>query len=243
MQKYLTDDTIDSCESSDNLLPLTSALMCLTPKNSYYKCFVEKLLLKLIELEPYDQSEHLLCYAVQKNSNLNLKLSIIENIYQSQKCKLIEQPLLNNFMSSCTSLNKDDMDNSESVDLLNQLFEFTSESPCIFLLVCAFLKELQVQLEHAPKVIDFIQSTLKHIKEYCEKQGKDILDLYPRNLQSLIILLQIEPVHHKNDSKDATLRMLKHVYNENEDTILMLLSHYPQWLKLFGELISSNDIR
>ncbi|OAD53159.1 hypothetical protein WN48_10723 [Eufriesea mexicana] len=198
LEKYLTDDVLDSCDSNDNLLVLTNALICLTSVNPYYKSHVEKLLLKVAELETCDQSEYLLCHAVQKSSNLNLELSTIETIYD--------------------------------------------QSSYIFLLVCAFLKELFVQLDHAPTVLNFIQSTLKHIKEYCENQGKNILDLYPRNLQSLIILLQIEPTHHTDNSKNATLRTLENIYINDDDTVITLLSHYPQWLQPFGQLLNSNDI-
>ncbi|XP_017790548.1 PREDICTED: uncharacterized protein LOC108572778 [Habropoda laboriosa] len=244
LEKYLTDDILDSCDSTDSLLSLTSALMCLAPTNSYCKSYVEKVLLKLVELGPCDQSKYLLCYAVQRNSNLNLEISTIEKIYQSQKCKLIEQPLLDDFISSCSNLNKDnDVNNSESINLINQLFEFVSKSSHIFLLVCGFLKELQVELDHAPTVIKFIQSTLKRIKEYCENQGKDILDLYPRNLQSLVILLRIEPMYHTDDSKSATLKMLKHIYTEEKDTAITLLSHFSQWLNLFGVQFLNSDIR
>ncbi|CAL7938728.1 unnamed protein product [Xylocopa violacea] len=245
LQKYLTDDILDCCDTSDNLSSLTSALMCLTSTNSYYKVYLEKVLVKLAELESSDESEYLLCSAIQKNSKLNLDLATIENIYHSQKCKLIEEPLLNDFMSSCTSLNKDDStDNSKGFNLINQLFEFTSRSSYIFLLVCAFLKELMMELDHAPTVMNFIQSTLKRIKEYCKNQGKDMIDLYPRNLQSLVILLGIEPIYHTNDSKSSTLKLLKTIYDEDDENIaIMLLSHYPQWLKLFEKLLSSNDIR
>ncbi|CAK9811414.1 hypothetical protein ANTPLA_LOCUS7019 [Anthophora plagiata] len=242
LEKYLTDDVLDSCESTDSLLSLTGALMCLASTDPCYKSHTEKMLLKLVELEPCDQSEHLLCNAVQRNSNLNLEISIIEKIYESQKCKLIEQPLLNDFMSSCTDLNKD-VNNPESIDLIDQLFEYIGKSPRIFLLVCGFLKELQVQLDHAPTVIKFIQSTLKRIKEYCENRGEDILDLYPRNLHSLVILLRIEPTYHTDDSKSATLRMLKDIYTEEKDTAITLLSHFSQWLKLFGEQLLNSDIR
>ncbi|KOC65081.1 hypothetical protein WH47_04671 [Habropoda laboriosa] len=202
LEKYLTDDILDSCDSTDSLLSLTSALMCLAPTNSYCKSYVEKVLLKLVELGPCDQSKYLLCYAVQRNSNLNLEISTIEKIYQSQ-----------------------------------------NKSSHIFLLVCGFLKELQVELDHAPTVIKFIQSTLKRIKEYCENQGKDILDLYPRNLQSLVILLRIEPMYHTDDSKSATLKMLKHIYTEEKDTAITLLSHFSQWLNLFGVQFLNSDIR
>lgn len=242
LKKYLTDDTLDSCDSSDNLLSLISALICLASTDSYYKCYVEKSILKLAELETCDESEYLLCYAVQENSNLDLKLSTIETIYKSQKCKLIEQPLLNNFISSCIDLNKDDnIDDLENINLIDQLFRFATKSSCIFLLICAFLKELLIQLDHAPTVVNFIQSILKSIKKHCEKQNKDIVDLYPRNMQSLVILLQIEPTHHTDDSKNGTLRMLKDIYMEDEDTVITLLSHYPLWLKLFGQLLSPSD--
>ncbi|XP_033352376.1 uncharacterized protein LOC117234901 [Bombus vosnesenskii] len=242
LKKYLTDDTLDSCDSSDNLLSLISALICLASTDSYYKCYVEKSILKLAELETCDESEYLLCYAVQENSNLDLKLSTIETIYKSQKCKLIEKPLLNNFISSCIDLNKDDnIDDLENINLIDQLFRFATKSSCIFLLICAFLKELLVQLDHAPTVVNFIQSILKSIKKHCEKQNKDIVDLYPRNMQSLVILLQIEPTHHTDDSKNGTLRMLKDIYMEDEDTVITLLSHYPLWLTLFGQLLSPSD--
>ncbi|XP_006557365.1 uncharacterized protein LOC100576298 [Apis mellifera] len=241
LKKYLTDDILNNCESSENLLPLTNALICLTSINSCYKYYVEKLLLKLTELENCDENEHLLCYAIQKSSNLNLAISTIEVIYKSQKCKLIEQPLLHDFMSSCIKLNKDDnVDISENVKLINQLFDFIIKSSYIFLLVCGFLKELLVQLDYAPSVMNFIQSILKRIKEYCKSQDKDILDLYPRNLQSLIILLRIESIHHTDESKNATLQLLQNIYIENEDIVIMLLSHYPQWLKLFGQFLNSN---
>ncbi|KZC12170.1 hypothetical protein WN55_03251 [Dufourea novaeangliae] len=192
LDKHLTNDFMYTCDSTENLLPLTSALMCLASTDSYYKYHVEKLLVKLTELESCDESERLLCYAVQKKSNLNLELSTVENIYDSQR-------------------------------------------------LCAFLKELLVHLDHCPVVISFIQSILNRIKECCENQGKDILDLYPRNLQSIVILLHIEPTYHTDDSKNTALRVLKNIHSEDKDTAITLLSHFPQWLKLFGEQLSNSD--
>lgn len=238
LKKYLTDNVLSSCDSSDGLLSLISALMCLASTDSYYKCYIEKLLLKLTKLESSDDSEYVLCYAVQRSFDLELKLSTIEIIYESQKCKLIEQPLLSSFISSCIDLNKDnDVDNSENVNWTEQLFKFITKSPHIFLLVCAFLKELLVQLDHAPAVMNFIQSTLERIKEYCKNENKDIVDLYPRNLQSLVILLRIEPIYHTDNSKNGTLKILENMYMDDQDTVITLLSHYPQWLKLFGHLL------
>ncbi|XP_053985552.1 uncharacterized protein LOC128879980 isoform X2 [Hylaeus volcanicus] len=214
LEKYLTNDVLDTCDLSDNLLPLTSALMCLASTNPYYKHHVERLLLRLLELETSDESERLLCYAVQNSSDLNFELSTIENIYRLQRCKLIEQPLLNYFVSLCSDLNKDNnVDNSESLNLTKQLFEFA--------------------------IMDFIQSTLNLLKKTCQGQGKDILDLYPRDLQSVVILLRIEPAYHTIDSKNATLRILKSIHSEDKNTVIVLISHFPRWLKLFGELLCS----
>ena len=242
LEKYLTNDVLDGCESSDDLLPLTSALMCLASTNPRYKCHVERLLSKLSQLESCEDTERILCYAVRKNSNLNLELCTIEDIYGSQRCKLIEQPLLNRFASLCTDLNKEsDVDQAESVNLLDQLFELVSKSPRIFLLVSAFLKELFVQLDHSAEVVDFTQSCLKRIKGCCETQSRDILDLYPRSLQSTVILLQIDPTFHTVDSKSATLRTLRTVHSEGNGTAVTLLLHFPQWLKLFGELLLPNS--
>ncbi|XP_031834124.1 uncharacterized protein LOC116427663 [Nomia melanderi] len=248
LDKYLTNDFLDTCDSTENVLPLSSALISLTSVDSYYKYHVERLLLKLAELscnaeQSCDESERLLCYAVQKKSNLNLELSTVENIYKSQRCKLIEQPLLYHFMSSCTNLNKDEKcDEIESVNLLDQLIEFISVSPYIFLLVCAFLKELFVHLDHCPIVVSFIQLILHSVKESCENLSKDILDLYPRKFQSIVILLRIEPIYHTDESKHATLRTLRDIHSEDKDTAITLLLHFPQWLKLFGELLSNSDI-
>ncbi|XP_017879168.1 uncharacterized protein LOC108624386 [Ceratina calcarata] len=242
LENYLTDDVLDICDSVSDLASLTSALICLTNTNSYYKCYLEKLLLKLAKLESCDESEYLLCYAVQKGSDLSLQFSIIENIYESQRCKFIEQPLLSDFMSQCTNLAEDNDDNSENVSLTNQLFVFASKSPHIFVLICGFLKELLVQLDYASTVMKFIQSVLERIKGHCESSGGDILDLYPRNLQSLIILLRIEPSYHTNHTEGSMLRRLKAIYDEDKDTVIMLLSHYPQWLKLTGEYLRLTDI-
>lgn len=240
LEKYITDDVLDTCDSSNDLVSLTSALMCLTSTNSYYKCHLEKLLLKLVELQPCDQSDYLLCYAVQKDSKLNLDLLTIESIFNSQRCKLIEQPLLNDFMSLCVDINRDDLDNSESTISLDELYEWASKSSCIFLLVCAFLKELFIQLGNAPAVINFTQSVLSHIRDCCE--NKDILDLYPKNLQSTVILLQIKPEYHTTDTKSSTLRILENIYFEDKHSAIILLLHFPQWLKLFGaKLLNSHN--
>lgn len=215
--------------------------MCLVSTNSRYKCHVERLLSKLSRLESCEDTERILCYAVRKNSNLNLELSTIEDIYESQRYKLIEQPLLNRFVS-CTDLNKEsDVDDAESANLLDRLFELVSRSPRIFLLACAFLKELFIQLDHSPAVVDFTQSSLKRIKECCENQGRDILDLYPRSLQSIVILLQIDPMFHTVDSRSATLRTLRSIHSEGNGTAVTLLLHFPQWLKLFAELLLPNS--
>ncbi|XP_076381958.1 uncharacterized protein LOC117224259 [Megalopta genalis] len=247
LDKYVTNDFLDTCDSTENLLPLSSALMTLTSIDSYYKCYAERLLLKLAELssdeeQSCDESGRLLCYAVQPKSNLNLELSTIEKIYDLQKCKLMEQPLLSHFVASCTELKNDDNEsNLKTVDLLDQLFEFASDSPHIFLLICAFMKELLLHLDYHPTVISFVQLILKRMKESCENRGKDILDLYPRSLQSIVILLRIEPVYHTDDSRNATLGTLKDIYSKDKDTAITLLSHFPQWLKLFAELLLNAD--
>lgn len=242
LEKYLTNDVLDRCESSNDLLPLTSALMCLAPTNSRYKCHVERLLSKLSQLESCEDAERILCYAVRKDANLKLELSTVEDIYESQRYKLIEQPLLDHFALLCTDLNKDsDVDEPESLNLLDQLFEVVSKSPRIFLLACGFLKELFIQLDHSAAVVDFVQSSLKRIKECCKNRGRDILDLYPRSLQSIVILLQIDPMYHTVDSKSATLRTLRSIHSEGNGTAVTLLLHFPQWLKLFAELLLPNS--
>ncbi|KAG7200750.1 hypothetical protein KM043_001297 [Ampulex compressa] len=241
LEKHLSDDTMDNCNSYSTLVHLCNALLILSFKNPLFAPYVQKLLVKLTEFESTDDIESLMCYALRERSKVNLTLPTIEQMYIAQKSKLVEQPLLDHFVSTCPTLAvDDDTDNLESMRLINDLFELSVQSPCIFQLVCYCLKELFVHMNCAPIAMDFVQSTLKRISVSCENQDKNIIDLYPRRFHSCIILLRIEPMHHTSGSKEYTVQELKNIFIENKDYGLILLLHFPAWLETFDEYFSTD---
>ncbi|EZA57136.1 hypothetical protein DMN91_007124 [Ooceraea biroi] len=241
LDKYLTDDVLSECYSEDALISLTSAVIHLSIDNPSFMHHLDRLLVTLSQLETNDKIDKFLQSVL--SSNLRLKLSTREQIYASQKFKLIEEPLLNGFALASSDSNKEDCANDQSNELtLNRLLEFSAESACVFQLTFNFLKELLVQLQYAPLVLDFTKSMLKRVSAYCENHGRDILDLYPRKLRSCIILLRIEPRHHTMQTRDYTLQTMKQIFNENKDVLLILMSHFPQWLEYFASYVA-NDAR
>lgn len=235
MDKYLPD-VLNECESSQTLTSLTGALMCLSKCNTRFIYYIEKIIAKLSLLDSTNESEKLLCYAVHENAHFGLSLSTIERIYSSQRYKLIEEVLLDNFMSTCFNIDgKADKDGAKIAQSTNELIEFAVISPSVFQLICGFLKELFVHLEYAPTVLTFIQATLKRIDACCDNKDKDIIDLYPKYLHSCIILLRIEPHYHTSNSKAYVLERITELYEENSDDILILLSHFPEWLALVSD--------
>lgn len=235
INKHLLN-VLDECVSSRTLTSLTGALMCLSKYNKHYLNYIEKIITRLSYLDSVDESEKLLCYAVHKSADLELSLPTIERIYFSQRYKLIEELLMNNFISTCLNVNtEDDKNAEESVHSLDELLQLAAMSPFIYQLVCGFLKELFVHLEYAPMVLSFIQTILKCIVTHCENKGKDILDLYPKYLHSCILLLRIEPQYHTFNSKAYILETITQHYKENSDDILILLSHFPTWLAFISD--------
>jgi len=241
LDKYLTDDVLSKSSeySEDTLIYLTVSVMHLSIKNTIFTHYVDRLLVRLLQLEANDKIEKLLHDAVC--SNLHLKLSTKEKMYTLQKFKLIEEPLLNSFVCMFPNLKKEDhIDNRNNEEMLNNLLELSVRSAYIFQLMFNFLKELLIQLQYASAVLDFTDLMLKRISICCENHDKDILDLYPRKLRSCIILLRIKPKHHTVQTRKYTLQTIKQVYNENKDVPLILISHFLEWLECFATYITNN---
>jgi len=241
LDKYLTDDVLNECYSEDALISLTSAIIHASIENPSFMHHVDRLILKLSQLETNDKIDKFLQNIL--SSNFHLKLSTKEQIYVSQKFKLIEEPLFNSFMlmSDFSDLKKEDFANEDNEAMLNQLLQFSVESASVFQLMFNFLKELLVQLQYVPFVLDFIDLMLKRVSVYCKNQDKDILDLYPRKLRSCIILLTIKPKHHTMQTRDYTLQTMKEIFNENKDVLLILMSHFSEWLEYFASYIANDD--
>lgn len=239
LDKHLTDDILNECCSEDALISLTTAVMHLSLENPSFVHHMDRLLIRLSQLETNDKIERLLHNSLC--SNLHLKLSTKEEIYTVQKFKLIEKPLLDSFVCTFPDQKKENcVDNPNNEKALNQLLEFSVGSMCVFQLIFNFLKELLVQLHYAPAVLHFIGLILKRISICCENQDKDILDLYPRKLHCCIILLRIKPEHHTAQTRKYTLQTMKQIYNENKDVLLIIMSHFPEWLECFANYVTDD---
>ncbi|XP_029665683.1 uncharacterized protein LOC115237050 [Formica exsecta] len=238
LDKYLTDDILNEDCSEDALISLTTAVMHLSFENPSFIHHMDKLLIRLSQLETNDKIEKLLHNSLY--SNLHLKLSTKEEIYTTQKFKLIEKPLLDSFVCTFSNSKEENCVDNQNEKTLNQLLEFSVGSMCVFQLIFNFLKELLVQLHYAPAILHFIDLILKRISICCENQDKDILDLYPRKLRSSIILLRIKPEHHTMQTRKYTLQTLKQIYNENNDVLLIIMSHFPEWLECFANYVMND---
>lgn len=241
LDRYLTNDILNGCFSDDILVSLTTAVMHLTIQNPSLMHHLEKLLIRLTQLESNEEINKCLCNALQMD--LGFKLTTKEEIYISQKFLLVEKPLLDNFVLMSSNLNEENIALQDNHDKsLNQLLEFSSTSKCVFQLVFSFLKELLVRMQYAPAITNFIELILKRVYFFCQNQNGDILNLYPRKLHSCIILLKIKPEYHTAQTKEYTLQSMKEILTENKDALLILMSHFPEWLELFGTYIA-NDTR
>lgn len=239
LDKHLTDDILNECCSEDALISLTTAVMHLSYDKPSFAHHMDKLLIRLSQLETNDKIERLLHNSLR--SDLHLKLSTKEEIYTMQKFKLIEKPLLDSFVCTFPDSKKENcVDNPNNERTLNQLLEFSVGSMCVFQLIFNCLKELLVQLYYAPAVLHFIDLILKRISICCENQNKDILDLYPRKLRSCIILLRIKPEHHTTQTRKYTLQTMKRICDENKDVLLIIMSHFPEWLECFATCVTDD---
>lgn len=241
LNKHLTDDILSNCCSDNALISLTTAVIHLSTDNPPFMNHLDRLLVRLSRLETNDKIERLLHNAL--SSNLHLKLSTKEEIYHSQKSNLVEKPLLDSFMHTFSDANEENHAGKQhEEEALNRLLVLAAESMCVFQLMFSFLKELLVQLQYAPPVLDFIDSLLKQVASCCENQGKDILDLYPRRLRSCVILLKIKPEHHTTQTREYTLQTVKRIFVENKDAALTLMSHFPEWLEFLPAYISNDAL-
>lgn len=230
LNKHLTDDLLCNCYSDNALVSLTTAVMHLLTDNPVFMNHVDRLLVRLSQLKTNDKIERLLHNAL--NSDLHLKITTKEEIYHSQRSSLIEKPLLDSFMRTFPNANEKNCTEKQcDEETLNRLLILSTESARVFQLTFSFLKELLVQLQYAPAVIDFIDLVLKRVTTYCENQNKDTLDLYPRRLRFCVILLKIRPEHHTAQTRKHTLQTIKQIFIENQDAALILMSHFPMWLK------------
>ncbi|EFN80949.1 uncharacterized protein LOC105186428 [Harpegnathos saltator] len=240
LDKCLTNDILTNCCSNDALISLTTAVMYLSMENPSLMHHLDRLLVRLLRLKTDDKIERLLHDVL--STDLDLKLSTKEEIYLSQRSSLIERPLLDSFTCMFSDANEENClkKQRDAEKTLSRLLALSAASACVFQLVFSFLKELLVQLQYAPAVIDFINSILKRVDAYCEDQGKEILDLYPRRLCPCVILLKIKPEHHTAQTKEYILQTVKRIFVENKNVVLILMSQFPEWLEFLPAYITND---
>lgn len=230
VEKYLTDDVLKNCYNPNTLNTLINPLLNYIPQDFSFQNFIENLIHRLTQLEATRESEVLLLHVLNNHQTI-LKLSTIERIYTCLMDTLVVEPLTNHFASTCKDCTF--VTNPNYEDLLHQLIQFSAKSALIFQTVMRFLTELLIHLDYSQNVVDFIQSILNSITNNCVQSNKDIIDLYPQNLQFSIVLLKIEPSYHTPGSREYTLNVLRDFFIQDKTHAILLLTHFPLWLELF----------
>lgn len=244
LEKYLTDEFLTSVNSVEHLINFHRALNYLLPKNSSLMRLAQKIILRLAELELTEESENLLVSILEARENIHVDDTIFEQIYSSQRIKFIETPLKNAFMGNYSKLsNSDDFHECQSnlENYLHKLYDRIVSSSLIFHLTVSLLYDLFLVNNYSQEILNFIKIILESISSRCKACGKDILDLYPMNLQSCVILLRIEPSQHGNNSKNYTLNELKKIFLTNNQDAVILVSHFPHWLEIFASFLIFNQ--
>ncbi|XP_033220730.1 uncharacterized protein LOC117175201 isoform X2 [Belonocnema kinseyi] len=237
LEKYLTVEFLKDTKSVDTLMILFRALKCLLPKNPSLLKHLHKILYRLADLEFTEESEQLLVSITEsKEEDLEIDLSLLERIYSSQRHKFIEKPLTEAYILSCCGL-QDPVNIEQKLD---KLFERMVHSPLIFQLASSFVREIFVAASYSQEALNFIKFILESIISRCKRCEKDIVDLYPMNLQSCAILLRIKPESHSKKTILHTMRMLKDIFLRCNEDALILVSHFPDWLEIFSSFLVEN---
>lgn len=230
LKKYLTQDVIANCDNIDSLVSLAEILYNSQMKNRFSLRYFKRVIERIITLAQTEKSGKFLQRVISQNNDLQLELSLEEKIYASQKSQLIEKPLSDCFVAYCSERN-----HKKWLSILDFLFEKIVDSPLLFQMVVNCLKEFFVTTEYAQKAQNFIQIVLERIQTLCDKNKKNVLDLYPTSVQSCVILLRIEPSCHTEKSKSHTVQALKQVFMRDHNAALILVSHFPEWLPQYLE--------
>ncbi|XP_015594240.1 uncharacterized protein LOC107267274 isoform X2 [Cephus cinctus] len=241
-KKYLTDDFLGTDAPGETLICLARAFFCLGMRNPCFLPQLDFILERITHLEPSEEINLLLDSIMKNKEQLLLKPATMDRIYILKRVTLIEKPLIENFESICSKINTVNRENMcvtlQNATSIREVLDRMIDSPQVFRIASNVLKEMLVTLNYSSIVIDFIQSILELMIVQCDKCKKSVLDLYPRDLQSCIILLRIDPRYHSENSKKYTLELLEHVHTGNKDDALILLSHFPAWLEIFSTYLS-----
>ncbi|XP_046749214.1 uncharacterized protein LOC124412989 [Diprion similis] len=254
VEKYLTEDFITKQSSVGALVKLACVLINMKLNISTFDFKLDSIINRILYLDETDDSNRFLDTLTEKYDNLSLALSTIENIYICRPNKLIEIPIVDLFISFNANhtegnLNSAIIENhmipttkdcSDHVNC-NQLLEYSSKSPRIFQLLSSVMKDMFAYTNCSEMCVNFIQYILNYISKLCDQKKQKILDLYPRNLQCAVILVRINPNLHTTNSKEYVIQMLNRIYSSNKEELLILLTHFPVWLKEVSNLVPCSD--
>lgn len=243
-KKYLTEDFIAKQSAVNILVRLGLALIDMRQRNPTFDYKLDSIVNRILYLDRTTYSESFVDTLIEAQESLSLDLATIENLYISRVESLIEIPIVDFFISfnDSPSFRTVEQYVASSVEIgarsVSQLFKYSSKSPRIFQLLSSVMKEMLSRTDCFETVITFIEFIVKYIGDIREKEGNSMLDLYPRNLQCAVILLRIDPNLHTPNSEDYIFTKLKSLYYNNKQQVLILLTHFPQWLEIFTKFMA-----
>lgn len=162
---------------------------------------------------------------MDNEKEIELEASVIDKFYVCQSEKIIEEPIIDCFISNinCQS-------SYSTTDKFDKLINKTAFSQKIFIVISNLLGKLFIRLEFSPLVLSFIEYILNKIIAIRDNEENNLLSLYPVDLQSYVVLLRIDPCHCSVNSKKYLLQCLKNIFTEDKDKVLVLITHFPKWL-------------
>lgn len=228
LRKHLTEDTLSNCDNPDDLIQLAEILLNEKKQNESFTEYFSKVMERITSLNQSDNSKKFLEYIISKSKCFKLNFSLVEKIYSNQKNIFIEKPIADCFLTYCSNQTK--LENFSNLDFL---LENVSKSPTLFYIVSNQMKEIFYTTKYSKVSQNFIQKILKKIRSNCDKDNKDILNLYPPSLQHCVILLRINIRDHTEKLKNYTISSLRDIFLKDWTGTLILISQHPDWLPVY----------
>lgn len=237
LKKYMKPEHLSMCSDIEHLIQVAEVLLNSIEKyRSLMKCFF-KVVERIISLDQTERSEQFLIRVIDNSVDLRLELALVEKIFVSLRAQIIEKPLTDCFVAYCMDKHKNEL----QLNNMSMFFKKVIDSPLLFSLIGNYLRELFIETKFAKAAQDFIKRVLEKIQSQCDEYHKDILELYPANLQHCVILLRIKPTDHTKKSKSRAVQSLQEMFFNDYNDALMLVSHFPDWLPHYTDFSKNLD--
>lgn len=237
LKKYLTI-LLNNCDDVDVLVQMAIIFLHYLDKDELLMAYFCKVLKKMFTLNQTEKSKQFLIHIFHKGDDLRIDSVVLEEFYKSQKYTLIEKPFNDYFVIFCSNSIEA---RKEYFKKLNFLLSRIVDEPLLFQLMSYQLKNIFLNTNFNQTTNDFIQNILREIDQLCEERGKNSLYLYPEQLQFCVPLLRIQPIHHTESSKQQTVKSLERIFLQDNNDVLMLLSHFPDWLSEYEKFFEILD--